>query len=69
MRNVLKATIEEVQEEAHTAFAEVLLAVAGQPVRARISRASAGELNLKPGKTVYAMVKATALDRRLLTRR
>ncbi len=69
LRNVLPATIEEVQAEADTAFAEVRLSVAGQAVRARISRASAHELKLKPGKAVYAMVKATALDRRLLTRR
>ena len=69
LRNVLPATVEEVQAEADTAFAEVRLSVAGQAVRARISRASAHELKLKPGKAVYAMVKATALDRRLLTRR
>ncbi len=69
VRNVLPARIEEVQEEADTAFAEVRLSVADQAVRARISRASAQELKLKPGKTVFAMVKATAIDRRLLTRR
>lgn len=69
MRNVLPAVIEEVQAEADTAFAEVRLSVGGQPLRARISRASAHELGLKPGKKVYALVKATALDRRLLTRR
>lgn len=69
LRNVLPASVEEVQAEADTAFAEVRLSVAGQAVRARISRASAHELKLKPGKAVYAMVKATALDRRLLTRR
>ncbi|MGI9511518.1 MAG: molybdenum ABC transporter ATP-binding protein [Anderseniella sp.] len=69
LRNVLPASVEEVQAEADTAFAEVRLSVAGQAVRARISRASAHELKLKPGKQVHAMVKATALDRRLLTRR
>ncbi len=69
LRNVLPARVEEVQEEADTAFAEVRLSVGEQSVRARISRASAQDLKLKPGKSVYAMVKATALDRRLLTRR
>ena len=69
LRNVLPARIEEVQEEADTAFAEVRLSVAGQSVRARITRASVQELKLKPGKTVFAMVKATAIDRRLLARR
>lgn len=69
LRNVLPASVEEVQAEPDTAFAEVRLSVAGQAVRARISRASAHQLNLKPGKQVHAMVKATALDRRLLARR
>jgi molybdate transport system ATP-binding protein len=69
LRNVLRARVEEVQAEADTAFAEVLLSVAGQALRSRISRASAYELDLKPGKAVYALVKATALDRRLLARR
>ncbi len=69
LRNVLPARVEEVQAEADTAFAEVRLSVAGQAVRARVSRASAHELKLKPGKAVHAMVKATALDRRLLARR
>ena len=69
LRNVLKSRVEEVQAEPDTAFAEVLLHTGGQALRARISRASAHELGLKPGKQVYALVKATALDRRLLVRR
>lgn len=69
LRNVLEARVEEVQAEADTAFAEIRLSLSGQALRARISRASADELKLKPGGKVYALVKATALDRRLLTRR
>lgn len=69
LRNVLKAVVEEVQAEQDTAFAEVLLSVGGQPLRCRISRASAHELKLAPGKAVFALVKATAMDRRLLARR
>jgi len=69
LRNVLAASVEEVKAEPDTAFAEIRLDVAGQALRARISRASAHELKLKPGNSVYALVKATALDRRLLTRR
>ena len=69
LRNVLAARVEEVRAEPDTAFAEIRLAVAGQALRARISRASVHELKLKQGSSVYALVKATALDRRLLTRR
>lgn len=69
LRNVLEARVEEVQAEPDTAFAEIRLSLTGQALRARISRASVHELELEPGKQVYALVKATALDRRLLTRR
>lgn len=69
LRNVLDGVVEEVQAEHDTAFAEVLLCVGGQALRSRISRASAHELKLVPGKAVFALVKATAMDRRLLARR
>ena len=61
LRNVLPANVEEVQAEADTAFAEVRLSVAGQAVRARISRASAHELKLEPGKAVHVMVRQPLL--------
>jgi molybdate transport system ATP-binding protein len=69
LRNVLPATVEEVQLEPDTAFAEVRLSVGQQALRARITRAAAHELKLRPGRKVRALVKATALDRRLLARR
>lgn len=69
LRNVLPAVVEEVQLEPDTAFAEVRLSVGAQPLRARITRASAHDLKLRPGRKVQALVKASALDRRLLARR
>lgn len=69
LRNVLPATVEEVQLEPDTAFAEVRLSVGNQALRARITRAAAHELKLRPGRKVRALVKAIALDRRLLARR
>jgi molybdate transport system ATP-binding protein len=69
LRNVLPATVEEVQLEPDTAFAEVRLSVGNQALRARITRAAAHELKLRPGRKVRALVKATALDRRLLAQR
>jgi len=38
----------------------------GAPLIARITRKSVHELALAPGKQVYALVKAVAIDRRSL---
>lgn len=65
IRNILAATIVEIVSEQQTAFAEIRLDVEGQPLRARLTRASLAELDLKPGKQVYALVKSIAMDRRL----
>jgi len=66
IRNILLAKVIEAAPEGDSAFAEVLLEVAGQAMRARITRASLDELEIKPGQPVYAMIKAVAIDRRLL---
>jgi len=65
IRNVLPARILEVAPE-EGAFAEVLLDLAGQRLRARVTRASAAELGLKAGAEVYALVKSVAVERRAL---
>ena len=39
----------------------VRLDIAGTPVLARITRKSAHDLGLEPGKAVYAQIKAVAL--------
>ena len=66
IRNVIGARIEEIAEEEGTAFAELRLKAERQMLRARVTRASVHELNLKPGKDVYALVKSVAVDRQLL---
>ncbi|HFC05419.1 MAG TPA: molybdenum ABC transporter ATP-binding protein, partial [Rhizobiales bacterium] len=67
IRNILRATIDEIMPEPDTAFVEIRLNVEGQSLRARITRASLHDLSLKPGKPVLALVKSIAMDRRLLT--
>ena len=67
IRNVLRAKVAEVVPEADTAYAEVRLGIGEQDLRARITRRSADDLSLKPGRTVYALVKSVTLDRRMLT--
>ncbi len=65
-RNILKAQVEEIAPEEDTAFAEIRLQLGSQTLRARLTRKSVDELRLKPGLSVYALIKGVALDRRLL---
>lgn len=66
IRNCLPAVVEEVRAEPDTAFAEVLVRVGQQALRARITRQSAVELGLAPGVEVFALVKSVSFDRRVL---
>ncbi len=66
IRNCLPAVVEEVRAEQDTAFAEVLVRVGQQALRARITRQSAVELELEPGAEVFALVKSVSFDRRVL---
>jgi len=68
MRNILPATVLEVQEEPATAFAEVVMDVSGQHLRARITRAAVRDLGLQVGQPVFALLKAVAFDRQALPR-
>ena len=44
------------------AYAEILLASAGQYLRSRITRKSAVELGLRPGLRVFALIKSIAVE-------
>jgi molybdate transport system ATP-binding protein len=69
IRNVIATRIAEIVEEKGTAFAELRLQGRRQVLRARITRLSVSELDLAPGKEVYALVKSVAVDRQLLAGR
>ncbi len=69
IRNILAGTVVEISAEAETAFAEVLVDVGGERLRARITRASVADLRLEPGLSVYALIKSATFDRRAITRR
>ncbi len=58
--NSFPAIIEEITEEG-PAQVTVRLLAEGVPILSRITRKSSVELDLKPGKTVYAQVKSVAL--------
>lgn len=59
--NILPATIEEQRNDAHPALALVRLNTGGVPLVARITRRSVARLGLRPGRTVWAQIKAVAL--------
>lgn len=60
-RNVIAAEIVLVKFE-DGAYAEVLLVASGQHVRSRITRKSAVELGLEPGRKVFALIKSIAVE-------
>jgi len=68
IRNALDARVLSIAPEAETAYAEVLLDVAGQHLRARITRAAVRDLGLLEGQAVVALVKSIAFDRQALPR-
>jgi molybdate transport system ATP-binding protein len=65
IRNVLQARVLSI-EVVEEIFAEILLDVGGQFLRARITREAATELKLAPDQDVYALIKSVAIDRDLL---
>ncbi len=61
--NILQGRVEQLTDDAG-AMMEVRLRVGSACLVARITRRSAHALALAPGKSVYAMIKAAAIDRR-----
>lgn len=62
IRNILRGRVVEVADTVG-AFAEVKMAVGQAMLVARVTRPSMRELNLAPGREVYALVKSIAIDR------
>jgi len=60
--NVLAGTVTAVGDEAG-ASVDVQLDVSGTPLLARITRKSVAALGIAPGRRVYALIKAVAIDR------
>ena len=67
IRNVLSGTIREIVEEPETAFAETLIDIGDQRIRARLTRQAVADLDLAPGRAVFALIKSVAFDRRALS--
>jgi molybdopterin-binding protein len=58
---VLSARIEQIDLD-DTVYAELVLNVGVQTLRARITREAAEELRLAPRQSVYALIKSVVLD-------
>jgi molybdate transport system ATP-binding protein len=65
IRNHLFGRIAAVRQEPG-AFAELAIDLGGPLLRARVTRHAVDELGLVPGKPVVALIKAVAVERRLL---
>jgi molybdate transport system ATP-binding protein len=61
IRNVLKARLGSIDLD-ETVYAELLLEIGGQSLRARITREAVEDLKLSSGQTVYALIKSVVLD-------
>jgi molybdate transport system ATP-binding protein len=61
IRNVVPMEIVTVDID-DGAYAEILLTASGQYLRSRITRKSAGELGLRPGLRVFALIKSIAVE-------
>ncbi len=69
IRNMLAGRVLSITLEPQSAYAEVLLDVAGQHLRARVTRAAVEDLALREGDAITALIKAVAFDRQALPRR
>lgn len=65
IRNVLPARIEKIDFDA-TIYAELLLGIGAQQIRARITRSALEELELAEGQNVHALIKSVLFEDHLL---
>ena len=61
IQNCLPATVGEIADDSHPALSLVRLNIGPSPLLSRITRRSAVELGLIPGKAVWVQIKAVAL--------
>jgi len=62
IRNILDGKILELVEEAESAYAELLVQVGEQRIRARLTRSAVADLALEVGQSVYVLVKSVTFD-------
>ncbi|MEM7775348.1 MAG: molybdenum ABC transporter ATP-binding protein [Pseudomonadota bacterium] len=62
VRNIIAGHLVDMSIDPNSALAETLIDVGGVHLRARITRRSASELGLSPGRAVFALIKSVSLD-------
>ena len=62
IRNVLSGKLVDLVTEEDSPFAEALVEISDQRLRARITRAAADDLGLTVGQSVYALVKSATFE-------
>ena len=60
--NIFRGTVTRIDDSPGPQV-DIEIDVGGTPIRSRITRKSCDELGIAPGRAVYAMVKAVAIDR------
>ena len=63
-QNILKGVVSEIMAEPDTPYAETLVDLGVEKIRARLTRAAAADLALAPGRPVYVLLKSATFDRR-----
>jgi molybdate transport system ATP-binding protein len=66
IRNVLQASVERIAMDSETPFAEVFMVLQSTTIRARLTRDAVEELQLTPGRPVFALIKSVSFDRRVV---
>jgi molybdate transport system ATP-binding protein len=62
VRNILSVRILEIMTSVESSHADILLDIGGSTLRARITRQSVDELQLIPGRAVFAVVKSVSFN-------
>jgi len=63
IRNILSATIADIQADPASGFGHVLLDIGNTKIRARLTRASIEGLGLKPAQPVFALIRSVSFER------
>lgn len=63
IRNVLEGTVAAIDESRRSGFADVSIDLDGKMLAARVTRAAAEDLDLRPEQKIFALVKTVSLER------
>ncbi len=62
IRNVLQGTVSTIEQDLNSPYANVQIRCGDEVILSQVTRASISDLNLSPGKNVYALVKSVTME-------